>query len=134
KIIIGYDHRFGKNRNANINDLIEYGRKFDFEVIEISAQQLEEVSVSSTKIRKALHNGDIEQANNYLGYPFMLNGTIVYGKGIGKTLNYPTANLQVHEDYKLIPANGIYIVTTRINQQTVYGITSIGTNPTVGGT
>lgn len=134
KIIIGYDHRFGKNRDADINDLVKYGQEFDFEVIEISAQQLEEVSVSSTKIRKALNEGNIEQANNYLGYPFMLNGTVVYGKGIGKTLNFPTANLQIDEDYKLTPANGIYIVQSLINNQPVYGITSIGTNPTVGGT
>jgi len=134
KIIIGYDHRFGKNRNADINDLVEYGKEFDFEVIEITAQQLEEVSVSSTKIRNALNDGNIEQANSYLGYPFMLNGTVIYGKGIGKTLNFPTANLHVDEDYKLIPNNGIYIVKALINHQMVYGITSIGTNPTVGGT
>ena len=134
KIIIGYDHRFGRNRNATIEDLKEFGKTYDFEVVEISAQQLEVVSVSSTKIRKALEEGNIETANNYLGYPFMLSGTIVTGRGIGKTLDFPTANLQIKEDYKLIPKEGVYIVQSEISGKKVYGLTNIGTNPTVGGT
>lgn len=134
KIIIGYDHRFGRNRNANIEDLKEFGKTYDFEVVEISAQQLEEVSVSSTKIRKALEKGNIETANQYLGYPFMLSGSIVTGRGIGKTLDFPTANLHIKEDYKLIPKEGVYIVRSDISGKKVYGLTNIGTNPTVGGT
>ncbi len=133
KIIIGYDHRFGRNRTATIEDLREFGKTYHFEVEEISAQELDEVAISSTKIRKALQAGDITTANNYLGYPFMLSGKVVKGKGIGRTLEYPTANLQVDEPYKLIPKNGVYVVEAEINGHKTYGITSIGTNPTVGG-
>ncbi len=134
KIIIGYDHRFGRNRNATIEDLKEFGKTYDFEVIEISAQQLEDVSISSTKIRAAIKEGDIETTNKYLGYPFMLSGTIVKGRGIGKTLDFPTANLQIEEEYKLIPKEGVYIVQSEISGKKVFGMTNIGTNPTVGGT
>lgn len=134
KIIIGYDHRFGKNRAANIDDLKKFGEIYNFEVQELSAQELDDVAVSSTKIRKALESGDLEKANKYLGYPFMLNGTIVRGKGIGKTINFPTANLQIKEHYKLIPKNGVYVVKSTIENNEVFGIMSIGTNPTVGGT
>lgn len=134
KVIIGYDHRFGRNRTATIEDLKEFGKIYNFEVEEISAQELDEVTISSTKIRKALEIGDITTANQYLGYPFMLSGTVVKGKGIGRTLDFPTANLHIHETYKLIPANGVYIVFSEFNGKLIYGITSIGTNPTVGGT
>lgn len=134
KIIIGYDHRFGRNRNANIDDLREFGKTYNFEVEEISAKELDEVTISSTKIRKALEDGDIEKANDYLGYPFMLNGTIVKGKGIGKTINYPTANLHIEEEYKIIPKNGVYLVQSVLDNKQTYGLMSIGTNPTVGGT
>lgn len=133
KIVIGYDHRFGRNRNANIEDLKEFGKLYDFEVIEISAQELNEVAVSSTKIRKALDSGDIQTANSFLGYPFMLSGSVVRGKAIGRTMNYPTANLLITENYKLIPKNGVYVVQSMIDGKNVYGISSIGTNPTVGG-
>ena len=134
KIIIGYDHRFGRNRTADIENLREYGLTYGFEVEEIGAQELNEVAVSSTKIRKALEAGDITTANNYLGYPFMLNGVVVEGKGIGRTLNFPTANLNVDTPHKLIPKKGVYLVQSKINDKSVYGLTSIGTNPTVGGT
>lgn len=133
KIIIGYDHQFGRNRNATIDDLKEFGKTYDFEVVEISAQQLQNVSISSTKIRKALEEGDVQTANKYLGYPFMLSGKIVKGKGIGKTLEFPTANLSIEEDYKLIPKNGVYLVQSIISGKEVFGLTNIGTNPTVGG-
>lgn len=134
KIIIGYDHRFGRNRTADINDLKEYGRAYGFEVEEISAQQLDAVAVSSTKIRKALDAGDIQTANDYLGYPFALHGTVVKGKGIGRTMGFPTANLDIAESYKIIPKNGVYLVQTHIEGKNVFGLMSIGTNPTVGGT
>ncbi|WP_339841484.1 bifunctional riboflavin kinase/FAD synthetase [uncultured Maribacter sp.] len=134
KVIIGYDHRFGRNRNANITDLIAFGNALDFTVDEIPAQEIDDVSVSSTKIRKALEDGDIDTANSYLGYEYMLTGTIVRGKGIGKQLGYPTANLSIAENYKLIPKNGAYIVKSTLDGKIVYGMMNIGFNPTVNGT
>lgn len=133
KVIIGYDHRFGRNRNANIEDLKRYGEQFGFEVEEISKQELEDVAISSTKIRNALIEGDIQRANAYLGYPIMLQGEVVHGKHLGKTLGYPTANLKIAENYKLIPAQGVYVVQSMIDGNLVYGMMNIGTNPTVGG-
>ncbi|MDC7994781.1 bifunctional riboflavin kinase/FAD synthetase [Altibacter sp. HG106] len=133
KVIIGYDHRFGRNRTANIDDLRRFGTQFGFEVEEISAQELDEVAVSSTKIRNALEVGDITTANKYLGYPYMISGTVTKGREIGRTINFPTANLQPDASYKMIPKNGVYVVQANIDGHRVYGITSIGTNPTVGG-
>lgn len=134
KVIIGYDHRFGRNRTADINDLREFGKEYDFEVEEISKQDIEDVAVSSTKIRKALLEGRVERANRYLSYPFALAGTVVKGRGLGKEFSYPTANLQIEEEYKLIPKNGVYVVRSVIDGQVVFGMMNIGTNPTVGGT
>lgn len=133
-IIVGYDHRFGRNRDANIEDLRQFGETYDFTVEEISAQDINDVTVSSTKIRKALNEGDMQTANAYLGYNFSLKGTVVKGKGLGKTFNYPTANIQVAENYKLIPKQGVYVVKTTFNNQTLFGMMNIGTNPTVSGT
>lgn len=133
KIIIGYDHRFGRNRTADINDLIAFGEKYDFEVEQISAQEIDEVSVSSTKIRNALMNGHVKLANDYLGYNYLLTGVVARGKGLGRTLNFPTANLQIEESYKLIPKNGVYIVQSLIENKLVYGMMNIGFNPTVNG-
>lgn len=133
KVIIGYDHRFGRNRNADINDLRKFGDLYGFEVEEISAQDINEVSVSSTKIRKALEEGDIAKANAFLGYPFMLTGKVVKGKALGRQIDYPTANIQIAEDYKLIPKHGSYVVSSVINNQVVYGMMNIGFNPTVEG-
>ncbi|MFD2726174.1 bifunctional riboflavin kinase/FAD synthetase [Hyunsoonleella rubra] len=133
KVIIGYDHRFGRNRNADIEDLKKYGEIFGFEVEEISAQDINDVAVSSTKIRRALLEGDLRKANKYLGYAFMLTGTIIKGRGIGKTLDFPTANLSIAEDYKLIPKHGSYVVKSEIDGITVYGMMNIGINPTVNG-
>lgn len=133
KIIIGYDHRFGRNRTANIDDLKEFGHTYGFMVEEISAKELDDVAVSSTKIRNALLEGDIATANRYLGYNYTVQGTVVKGKGIGKTIGYPTANLKIDEPYKLIPKMGVYLTRATINGQRYYGLTNIGTNPTVGG-
>jgi len=133
KIIIGYDHRFGRNRTADINDLKQFGEDFGFEVEEITQQDVEQVAVSSTKIRNALLDGRVERANRYLQHPFTLNGTVVRGRGIGKDLGFPTANLEITEDYKLIPKNGVYVVRTQIDGESVTGMMNIGTNPTVGG-
>ena len=133
KIIIGYDHRFGKNRSADINDLIKFGKKYDFEVEQISAQEIDEVSISSTKIRKALQEGNIHLANDYLGYPYFLSFTVVEGKQLGRTIGFPTANLKIKEEYKLIPQTGVYVVKSFIDHKEVFGMMNIGTNPTVGG-
>lgn len=100
---------------------------------EISAQDINDVAVSSTKIRKALLEGNVIKANRYLGYPFMLTGTVVKGKGIGKQLDYPTANIKIKEDYKLIPKQGAYVVKSIINNTIVFGMMNIGMNPTVSG-
>lgn len=131
KVIIGYDHRFGRNRNADINDLKDFGKALHFQVDEIPAQEIDDVSVSSTKIRKALEEGAIKTANLYLGYHYMLTGTVVKGKGLGRQLNYPTANIFIEETYKLIPLKGVYVVKSEINNTTVYGMMNIGFNPTV---
>lgn len=132
-IIIGYDHHFGRNRNANIEDLKQFGKDFDFEVEEISKQDINDVAVSSTKIRAALQEGNIKTANTYLGYNFMLTGKVIDGKKLGQTINYPTANLHIEETYKLIPKHGVYIVKSIIDNITVYGMMNIGHNPTVNG-
>lgn len=134
KVIIGYDHRFGRNRNADINDLKAFGETYGFEVEEISAQDINDVAVSSTKIRTALIEGEIHKANAYLGYNFMLTGEVTKGKGLGKGLGYPTANIQIDEDYKIIPKQGAYIISSLINDAVVYGMMNIGMNPTVNGT
>ena len=134
KVIIGYDHRFGRNRNADIVDLRKYGAIYGFDVEEIPAQDIDDVSVSSTKIRTALTEGDIEKANAYLGYQFMLTGTVVPGKALGRQIDYPTANIQIEETYKIIPKHGVYVVSALIENTTVYGMMNIGTNPTVDGT
>jgi len=133
KVIIGYDHRFGRNRNANINDLISFGNALNFEVDEIPAQEIEEVAVSSTKIRNALLEGDIVTANTYLGYSYMLSGEVIRGKGLGRELGFPTANIHIEEAYKLIPRNGVYVVQSTLKNKIVYGMMNIGTNPTVDG-
>lgn len=133
KVIIGYDHRFGRNRTADIEDLRDFGNEFGFEVEEISQQEVEEVAVSSTKIRKALQEGLVEKANRYLQHPFTLTGTVIRGRGLGKEFDYPTANLEIKEEYKLIPKNGVYVVRAMIDDKQYFGMMNIGTNPTVGG-
>lgn len=133
KIIIGYDHRFGRNRNANIQDLVAFGSTLNFEVEEIAAEEIDDVSVSSTKIRNALIDGDMKTANEYLGYTYMLTGDVKKGKGLGRQLNFPTANLFIVEKYKLIPKNGVYVVKSILNDKLYYGMMNIGFNPTVDG-
>lgn len=133
KIIIGYDHRFGKNRTADISDLKMYGEKYGFEVEEISAQEIDHVSISSTKIRQALLDGDIALANEFLGYDFYFSGMVVHGKKLGRKLGFPTANISIDEDYKMIPKNGVYIVESTINGEKVKGMMSVGINPTFEG-
>ena len=133
KIIIGHDHRFGKNRTANIDDLINFGKQYNFEVEQISVQEINDVSISSTKIRTALTEGNMALANEFLGYDYFLTGIITRGKQLGRTIGFPTANIKIQENYKLIPQNGVYVVKSTINQKTVFGIMNIGFNPTVAG-
>jgi riboflavin kinase/FMN adenylyltransferase len=134
KIIIGHDHRFGKNRTANIDDLISFGEKYGFEVEQISAEEIQEVAISSTKIRNALLEGNIKLANQYLGYTYTISGIVIKGNQLGRTIGFPTANIEIKEEYKLIPSNGVYIVKTLVEKQIVFGMMNIGTKPTVGGT
>ncbi|WP_218841500.1 bifunctional riboflavin kinase/FAD synthetase [Winogradskyella undariae] len=133
QIVIGYDHHFGKNRSANIKDLRAFSDQLDFKVEEITAQDIEDVTISSTKIRAALSQGKVDLANSYLGYNFFITGTVVKGKELGRTIEFPTANIDVTATYKLIPSDGVYIVKSIIDNQTVYGMMNIGTNPTVDG-
>jgi len=133
KLIIGYDHHFGKNREGNLEQLTEYSHLYDFEVAEIPAQDINEVSVSSTKIRKALSEKNIKTANKYLGYNFMVTGTVVNGKQLGGKIGYPTANIHIEETYKLIPKTGVYVVKSIINNRSVFGMMNIGFRPTING-
>lgn len=133
KLIIGYDHHFGKNREGNFEQLQEYGAMFDFELEEIPAQNLNDITISSTKIRTALLNGDIEKANTYLGYHFMLTGEVVKGENLGSKIGFPTANINIKESYKLIPKPGAYVVKATINNVRYDGMLNIGNRPTVHG-
>lgn len=132
KIIIGHDHRFGKNRTADIGDLISFGKKYGFEVEQINAHEIDEIAISSTKIRKALMEGNIKLANQFLGYSYFISGKVIEGKKIGRTLGFPTANIQINESYKLLPKNGVYIVFSEINDIPYFGMMNIGNNPTIG--
>lgn len=133
KIIIGYDHRFGRNRTANINDLVLFGQQYGFEVEQISAHEIDEVSISSTKIRNSLDSGNIDLANQYLGYEYFFSGIVAEGKKLGRTIGFPTANIEISDNYKLIPRNGVYIVSSEIDGTIVWGMMNIGVNPTVNG-
>ncbi len=133
QIVIGYDHHFGKNRSANIKDLKSFAQLYDFKVEEISAQDIKDVTVSSTKIRNALDQGEIGLANSFLGYNYFITGTVIKGKGLGRTISFPTANIYIKESYKLIPNNGVYVVKSQVENKTVFGMMNIGTNPTVDG-
>ncbi|CAM1334190.1 bifunctional riboflavin kinase/FAD synthetase [Tenacibaculum aestuariivivum] len=133
KLIIGYDHHFGKNREGNIEQLTEYSHLYDFTVEEIPAQDIDEVSVSSTKIRKALNIGHLKTANDYLGYYFSITGKVVKGRRLGTKIGFPTANINVLESYKLIPKTGVYVIKSIIKNITVFGMMNIGNRPTING-
>ena len=129
-VLIGYDHKFGKNRTADINNLKEYGIKYNFEVIEIKAEEINNIAISSTKIRNSIKEGDIQLTNSYLGYEFSFFGKVVKGNSIGKTLGFPTANIKIGTDLKLIPKNGVYLIYTTINKKIIFGMMNIGIKPT----
>mgnify|MGYP000962046725 FL=1 len=133
KLIIGYDHHFGKNREGNLEQLTEYSHLYNFTVEEIPAQDINDVAVSSTKIRKALSEKNIKTANKYLGYNFMLSGTVINGKQLGGKIGFPTANLSIKEAYKLIPKTGVYLVKSMIGTKTIFGMMNIGFRPTIEG-
>ena len=132
-LIIGYDHRFGRNREATVEDLIQAGETYNFEVEKIEAQEIESVNVSSTKVRNALENGDIEKATEYLQRPFKISGKVIEGNGLGRTIYFPTANILIEEDYKLLPRDGVYFIQTSIQNTRIYGMMNIGFRPTVEG-
>ena len=133
QIIIGYDHRFGKDREASVEDLKKFGLDYMFNVNEIPAQEIDSIAISSTKIREAILTGEIKKCNEFLGRNFMLTGKVVYGEGLGKKINLPTANIKIKENYKIIPKNGVYLVKTALNSNIYFGMMNIGVRPTVGG-
>jgi riboflavin kinase/FMN adenylyltransferase len=133
QIVIGYDHRFGKDRSGSLADLQRLSPVYDFEVKEIPEQDINEVAVSSTRIRNALLQSDIATANAFLGYPFFLTGKVIRGDQIGRQIGYPTANIQPHETYKLIPGDGIFAVKLLIDDEVYRGMAYIGQRPTVNG-
>lgn len=132
KIVIGYDHRFGKNRGGGIEELRSYSTELRFGVEEIPPQAIDEANVSSTKIRKALQAGDITTATKFLGYHYGFDGLVVHGEKQGRLLGYPTANMQPVDDRKLIPADGVYFVRVKVQENWHYGMMNIGKKPTMG--
>lgn len=131
-IVIGYDHQFGKNREGSLDLLKELAPIYGFNVIEIAAHDIDDVNVSSTKIRNALKSGNIEVANKFLGEPFELNGTVISGQQIGRSIGYETANIDLGSSLKLIPENGVYLVRVILPSRAEYfGMMNIGTKPTV---
>jgi len=133
RLVIGYDHHFGKNREGNFEQLQEYGHTYSFKVRKISQKEISDITVSSTKVRNAIEKGEIIKANSYLGYNFMLTGIVVEGKNLGEKIGFPTANLHIAETYKLIPKTGAYIVKSKIQNKIIFGMMNIGFRPTVSG-
>ncbi|MEY3320524.1 MAG: hypothetical protein RLZZ417_107, partial [Bacteroidota bacterium] len=130
-IVIGYDHRFGLSRQGDIHFLKWHGSKFGYEVIEIEKQEIDDISISSTKIRKALLQGDVKQANLLSQDYFLLTGKVIHGDKVGKKIGFPTANLQISDKHKLIPADGIYAVWINIDQIIYEGMLYIGKRPSI---
>jgi riboflavin kinase/FMN adenylyltransferase len=133
KIIVGHDHRFGKNRSAGFDDLKLFGQQYGFKVQQISAQEIDEVSISSTKIRNALVDGNIKLANDFLGYAYSISGNVVAGKQLGRTIGVPTANIAIDNLQKMMPKKGVYVVQSFLDNKTVFGVMNIGNRPTVDG-
>ncbi|WP_338140788.1 bifunctional riboflavin kinase/FAD synthetase [Wenyingzhuangia gilva] len=133
ELVVGYDHRFGKNREGDFEQLKEYSHTFDFNIKEIKAQDINNTAVSSTKIRTALKSGDIQTANEFLTTPFFIHGTVVKGQQLGNTIGFPTANIEIPQVYKLTPKNGAYIIKATHKENIYYGMLNIGNRPTVSG-
>ncbi|MFY8190621.1 MAG: bifunctional riboflavin kinase/FAD synthetase [Bacteroidia bacterium] len=130
-LVIGYNHRFGKNREGSFEHLKDYAPTYGFEILEISAQDLDEVAVSSSKIRNALQHGDVALASRFLGHPYAIDAKVVEGKQLGRTIGYPTANLFIEHPLKLIPQDGVYAVWVLVQNKKYGGMLNIGNNPTV---
>jgi riboflavin kinase/FMN adenylyltransferase len=131
-IVVGYDHQFGKNREGTLKHLQKLSENLPFEVIEIPAHEVDEINVSSTKIRKAIEIGDVQTANNYLNEPFEISGKVVQGNQIGRTIGFPTANIEVNDALKIVPAIGVYAVEIVLaDQRKLEGMMNIGIRPTV---
>jgi riboflavin kinase/FMN adenylyltransferase len=129
-VVIGYDHQFGRNREGSLEHFQWLGKILGFHVEEIPAQDIDDINVSSTKIRSALVNGNIKIANKYLGEPFQLNGIVIHGKSIGKSLGFPTANLETPNKNKILPKTGVYFVRCTFENKTNFGMMNIGQRPT----
>ncbi len=129
-LVVGYDHRFGKNREGGFEYLKKCATKFNFKLEKLDALSVNEENVSSTKIREALQSGDIKKANHYLGYEFTLHGTVVSGKQLGRKLGFPTANIESSDKHKIIPGYGVYAVNVFVNGDQLKGMLNIGTRPT----
>jgi riboflavin kinase/FMN adenylyltransferase len=129
-LVIGYDHKFGKDRKGDINTFKEAAKTYGFEVEEVTVQEINEINISSTKIRKALFDGDVKTASLLLGYNYFLSGEVIHGKKLGRTIGYPTANLSIRDKEKLIPKNGVYFVKVSVEGFEGHGMMNIGTNPT----
>ncbi|MBL4654909.1 MAG: bifunctional riboflavin kinase/FAD synthetase [Bacteroidia bacterium] len=134
KLVIGYNHHFGRNREGSLKNLKENSAVYGFEVEEIPEQDIDDVAVSSTKIREAITNGDIKTANNYLGYNFFLQGKVVKGSQTGRSIEFPTANIDIEEKYKIIPKDGVYAVEVECSNILMNGMLNIGNRPTFNGT
>ena len=132
-LLVGYNHRFGKNRTANIFDLKKLGKKYKFSVSEIQAHIVNKITVSSTKIRHAINNGNIKYANSLLGHTYKLKGIVMMGRQNGKKIGFPTANVKINEREKILPKNGVYAVKVNYNEMTNLAMMNIGTNPTFSG-
>lgn len=132
QIVIGYDHRFGKNRTGGIEELRNYQDTYQYSVEEIPAQQVDNAKVSSTKIRNALLAGEVETARRYLGYDYPLTGKVIKGEQLGRQIGFPTANIQPSSRHKLIPGDGVYLASIQIGEESHYGMLNIGRKPTVG--
>ena len=130
KVVVGYDHRFGRNRTASLEDMYHYADIHEFEVIEINAEKIESTAVSSTKIRKAIDEGNIELANTYLGHSFTIEGMVIDGDKRGRELSYPTANIDLQNPHKIVPKQGVYLVKSNLEDRIIYGMMNIGTKPT----
>ena len=133
KVVIGYDHHFGKGRTGGFPQLLKYAKAHNFVVEEIPAQDIKDIHISSTKIRNALFDGLVEVANTYLGYSYFLRGTVIEGDKIGRSIDFPTANIYIEEKYKLIPKNGVYAVKVTVLDKEYNGMLNIGNRPTVPG-
>ncbi len=129
-IVVGYDHHFGRNRDASIDQLKEFGELYNFEITEVKPKKVNNNSVSSTKIRNLLLEGNLDLANKYLAYCFTITGLVIKGMGRGKKLGFPTANIKVNDQYKLIPCNGVYVIKSMIESKIYFGMMNIGENPT----